>query len=297
VKPPRIGTGVDAAGYRVQVDERWCPTLRRGEEWMRCDLAPVRLAATQYAVASAIVLTAATRAVAEPAACYTIQPGDTAALISLRLTGTIQQRREPWFQIIDASRSRIVTKSEYRRIRPGWLACIPASRLSLEWRRGRPPTIVDGVAATSGRLRTFATGDPAVAWWGVVVLAVMVLALAARQYVNRRHVIVSIMRQFGDRFIREFERPLIQPGCGERPVEFRLRIMPRRRRLEILLAPAGRRRYPNLSDHRRNVTYDVERVLRLLRDERFAGDHLSAHGRWVVVACRFRVGSEQEGAK
>lgn len=262
---------------------------------MRCDLAPVRLAATRCAVASAIVLTAATRAVAEPA-CYTIQPGDTAALISLRLTGNIRQRHEPWFQIIDASRSRIVTKSEYGRIRPGWLACIPSSRLSLEWRRELPQTIVDGAAATGGRLRTVPTGHPVVVWWGVVVLAVMLLARAARQYVNRRQVIVSIMQQFGDRFIREFERPLILPGCGERPVESRLRVIPRRRRLEILLAPAGRRRYPNLSDHRRNVTYDVERVLRLLRDERFAGDQLSAHGRWVVVACRFRVGSKQEGA-
>ena len=138
--------------------------------------------------------------------------------------------------------------------------------------------------------------DPAVAWWGVVVLVVMWLARAARQYGNRRQVIVSMMQQFGERFIREFERPLIQPGCGERPVESRLRVIPRRQRLEILLAPAGRRRYPNLSDHRRNVKYDVERVLRLLRDERFAGGQLSAHGRWVVVACRFKIDSEQEGA-
>jgi len=271
--------------------------VRRGEEWMRCDLAPVRLAATRCAVASAIVLAAATRGAAEPATCYTIQPGDTAAFISLRLTGNIRQRREPWFQIIDPSRSRIVAKSEYGRIRPGWLACIPSSRLSLEWKRQRPPTVVDGAAATAGRLRTFAQRDPAVAWWALVVPVVMWLAWAARQYGNRRQVIVRIMQQFGDRFIREFERPLIQPGCGERAVESRLRVMPRRRRLEILLAPAGRRRYPNLSDHRRNVTYDVERVLQLLRDERFAGDQLRAHGRWVVVACRFTVGSEQEGAK
>ncbi len=263
---------------------------------MRCDLPPVRLAATRCAVASAMVLAAAARAAAEPAACYTIQPGDTAAFISLRLTGNIQQRREPWFQIVDPSRSRIVAKSEYGRIRPGWLACIPSSRLSLERRRERPPTIVDDAAATGGRLRTLTTGNLAVAWWGVVVLAVMLLARAARQYVNRRQVIVSVMQHFGDRFIREFERPLTQPGCSERPVESRVRVCPRQGRLEILLAPAGRRRYPNLADHRRNVTYDVERVLRLLRDERFAGDQLTARGRWVVVACRLRVGSEQEGA-
>ena len=280
----------------MQAHLRRCPTEGRCDEWMRCDLAPVRLAASRCAVASAIVLTAAARAVAEPATCYTIQPGDTAALISLRLTGNVQQRREPWFQIIDASRSRLITKSEYGRIRPGWLACIPLSRLSPEWRRERPPTMANGAAATGPRLRAITTGVPAIAWWGGVVLAVMLLARAAHQYVSRRHVIVSIMEQFGARFIREFERPLMQPGCGERAVESRLRVLPRRRRLEILLAPAGPRRYPNLSDHRKNVTYDVERVLRLLRDERFVGDQLSAHGRWVVVACRFTVGSKQEGA-
>jgi hypothetical protein len=144
-------------------------------------------------------------------------------------------------------------------------------------------------------LQSFATGDLAVAWWGVAVLVVMLLARAARPYMNRRRAIISAMQGFGERFICEFERPLMQPGCVERPVESRLRVMPRRRRLEILLAPAGRRHYPNLSDHRRNVKYDVERVLGLLRDERFAGGQLGAHGRWVVVACRFRVDSELEG--
>ncbi len=252
------------------------------------------MAATRCAVASAIVLTAAARAVAAPA-CYTIQPGDTAAFISLRLTGTIQQRLEPWFQIIDASRSRLVPKSEYGRIRPGWRVCIPSSRLSPEWRHEHPPTTAEGSAAAAGRLRTLATGHLAVAWWGVAVLMMVLLARAARHYGNRRRSLVTVMQRFGERFICEFERPLIQPGCAERPVESRLRVIPRRRRLEILLAPAGRRRYPNLSDHRGNVKYDVERVLGLLRDERFDGSQLWTHGRWVVVACRFKVGSEQEG--
>ena len=280
-----------------RANQRWRPTVWRDEEWMRCDLAPVRTAATRCAVASAIILPAATRAAAEPSACYTIQPGDTAAFVSLRLTGNIEQRREPWFRIVDASRSRIVPKSEYGRIRPGWLACVPWSRLSLEWRRERPPTIVDGAAATGGRLQTFATSGPAVAGSGVAVLVVMLLARAGRQYVNRRQAIISIMQRFGERFICEFERPLIRPGCIERPVESRLRVIPRRKRLEILLAPTGSRRYPNLSDHRGNVTYDAERVVRMLNDDRFAGGHLGAHGRWVVIACHFRVHSEQKGTK
>ena len=40
-------------------------------------------------------------------------------------------------------------------------------------------------------------------------------------------------------------------------------------RLDILLAPGAGRRYPNLSDHRSNVEYDVQRVLTLLKDEPF----------------------------
>ena len=102
----------------------------------------------------------------------------------------------------------------------------------------------------------------------------MLLAFDGWQYARRRRVIVGIMQRFGERFVSEFERPLRTPGCEERPVESQLRLIPRRQRLEILLAPTGRRRYPNLSDHRSNVTYDAERIVLLLKEERFAGGQL-----------------------
>jgi hypothetical protein len=49
-----------------------------------------------------------------------------------------------------------------------------------------------------------------------------------------------MMQQFGERFVCEFERPLMEPGCFERPVESRLRLIPGRKRLEIFLAPKGK---------------------------------------------------------
>ena len=137
----------------------------------------------------------------------------------------------------------------------------------------------------------------AIALCGVAVMAVLLIAPFARRYVTRRRAVVSIMQQFGERFVREFERPLMEPGSVKRPVESRLRVIPRRNRLEILLAPTGRRRYPNLRDHRRNVKYDAERVARLLKDERFVGGDLGARGRWVVIACHFRIHAEQKGMK
>ena len=255
-------------------------------------LGPVRMAAL-LAGAVAVQGTTATRALAQVPACYTVQPGDTAALISLYLTGSVQHTYEPWFQIVDAPRSRLVPKSQYSRIEPGWRACVPPSRLRVEFSR----STMTPAAAAPGRHLTLGERIPAIAWWGVAVMTLLLLGDAARQYVTRRRAVVSMMQQFGERFICEFERPLWQPGCLERPVESRLRVIPRRQRLEILLAPAGRRRYPNLSDHRRNVTYDAERVVRVLKDERFVGGQLGAHGKWVVIACHFSVHTEQKGTK
>ena len=79
------------------------------------------------------------------------------------------------------------------------------------------------------------------------MLAVRLLALDGWEHARRRQAIVSTLQRFGERFVDEFERPLRTPGSKERPVESRLRVIPRRQRLEILFAPTGRRRYPNLS--------------------------------------------------
>jgi hypothetical protein len=151
--------------------------------------------------------------------------------------------------------------------------------------------------ATDGILLTWVMVVVAGALCGVAVAAVMALPHVGWQYVQRRQAIVSTMQHFGEGFVREFERPLTTPGRDERAVESRLRLIPRRQRLEISIAPVGRHRYPNLSDHRRNVTYDAERIVQLLRDERFVGGQLRPHGKWVIIACQFEFRPEQRGRK
>jgi hypothetical protein len=252
-------------------------------------LTTARLVATLCTVASAMAATTG-NASAQVAACYTIQQGETAAMVSWRMTGSAQQEYQPWFQVLDAY-ARGVPKSQYGRIQAGWRACVPSSRLGVTWSQ-EPGS---AAAATSGVLQTFASSVAAGAWWGVGLFVVMLLAFDGWQYVRRRTVIVGIMQRFGERFVSEFERPLRMPGREERPVESQLRLIPRRQRLEILLAPTGRRRYPNLSDHRGNVAYDAERIVLLLKDEQFAGGQLRGHGKWVVIACNFKIRPEQKG--
>jgi hypothetical protein len=262
---------------------------------MRCGaLITARVAAILCAVAPATVAPPVARA-AEVPACYTIQQGDTAAVVSWRMTGSAQQEYEPWFQVLDAY-SRVVPKSQYRQLHPGWRACIPRSRLDVAWTRPRSAE-VESVAASGGILQAFSSSVAGGAWWGVAILVVMLLAHDGWHYAKRRRAIVGTMQRFGERFVREFERPLRTPGCQERAVESRLRLIPRRQRLEILLAPTGRRRYPNLSDHRSNVAYDAERIVLQLKDERFVGGQLRGHGKWVVIACDFKIRHEQKGHK
>jgi hypothetical protein len=146
---------------------------------------------------------------------------------------------------------------------------------------------------TDGLLLTWAMVVVTGALCGAAVVAVVELPLAAWRYAQQRPVIISTMKGFGERFVCEFERPLTRPGCDEPPVETRLRLIPHRQRLEISIAPTGTRRYPNLSDHRRNVMYDAERIVRLLGDNRFVGGHLSRHGKWVVIACQFQFYPEE----
>jgi len=244
------------------------------------------------ALVSAMVATTAGLASAAPSVCYTIQHGDTAALISWRMTGSVDQTYEPWFQIVDGY-SRVVPKSQYLTLRAGWRACVPSSRLAVTQHRpqDRPGT------GSGGILQTVAASIAAGAWLGVAVLVVMLVAHAGWEHARRRRAIVSILQRFGERFVEEFERPLRMRGSNEPAVESRLCVIARRQRLEILLAPAGRRRYPNLTDHRRNVAYDADRIVRLLKDQRVVDGQLTSRGKWVVIACRFEICPEERGRK
>jgi hypothetical protein len=113
---------------------------------------------------------------------------------------------------------------------------------------------------------------------------------AVERVVTRRRALMRELQQFGDLFISDFERPLHVDGGAARPLRARLRWLPRDRWLEIRLAPAAGRRYPNLDDHRRNVEYDVERIARRLADYRFARLPLRVEGAWVVIPFQFNPG-------
>jgi hypothetical protein len=124
---------------------------------------------------------------------------------------------------------------------------------------------------------------------------VLIAWRATYTQLKRRWATTRVMQSYAERFIAEFERPLRQPGSAERPLEVRMRLVLRQRRVDILLAPNGGRSYPNLTDHCRNVTYDVGRVVRLMADTRFTTGDVYAHGRWVVVPCRLTTEPTLEG--
>jgi hypothetical protein len=106
-----------------------------------------------------------------------------------------------------------------------------------------------------------------------------------------------MMLRFGGDFVREFGRPWTRYRAAGPMPRAQLRVMPRRARVEILVAPARGRTYPNLSDHRCNVEYDVARVTAALHQESFASDQPYTEGDWVVLPFQFRGESTKEGAR
>ena len=242
-------------------------------------------------------------AFAQPRVCYAVQRGDTASRLAQRITGDARNKYQPWFQIVDAS-MRSVPQSQYDRIRPGWRACILEERV--ESRSAPADDIVAEKATTPVEAaaspppavvapRAIRDVDLSVVWLGAAVVVPLLGWRILDGYYSRRKAELIVMRHFAHRFLREFERPLIQPHAAEHAVKSRLRLSPRRARFDILLAPGEGRRYPNLSDHRKNVEYDVARVLHVLGDESFVCGPLSVRAEWVVVPFQFRVGPKQPG--
>jgi hypothetical protein len=123
-------------------------------------------------------------------------------------------------------------------------------------------------------------------WWAVFLFMTSTGAftwVSTRRYLDRRQLLVACMTAFGMRFVNEFERPLFRNRPADAVSRSRLRLVPRRRRLEILLAPPAGRTYPNLFDHRMNVEYDVDRIVTMLDDGRFVNAPLYSDGEWVVI--------------
>jgi hypothetical protein len=227
----------------------------------------------------------ATTGVTPPAqlpVCYAVQPGDTAARFALRLTGSADNVYAPWFHVVDTS-ARSVPKSQYSHILPGWRVCVPGAS-----RRAAPVAI-----ALVQQHRPLI--DPMLLRYGaagLILVAALLAFLVVLQILGERQIILDRMKAFGERFVNEFETPLFRyparrPNRHDgHPVRSRLRFSPHRERMEILLAPLDGRTYPNLSDHRKNLEYDIERVMNLLGAQPFTTGQLRAEGRWVVIPFR-----------
>ena len=243
-----------------------------------------------------LLITAASRGVdAQSMVCDPIRPGETASAVARRLTGDSGSRQASWFQIIDPATGRRLSKSSYNRIPVGWRACLAQSPLADASRS--QPTAIAMIETPFQQIVTMMPGaDP-----GLLLLSVLAgiagafLCVSVADYLAERQRIVAAMKRFGESFVREFERPLLQPPVGASPLRSHLVVSPDRRQLSILLAPGAGQRYPNLSDHRDNVAYDVGRVVQQLRDHSFVCAAPYAQGGWVVVPCRFQGGPKQAG--
>ena len=209
--------------------------------------------------------------------CYPVMPGDTVTSIAIRLTRDPQSWRGSGFQILDPAAARFVRKSEYGRIQANWQACLvePA---------------VERIAA--GHLPAGTTD----LWLLILLCSAGLLAwLAIDASLAKMKATSLALEKFGAAFIREFERPLIDERSARPVLRSELALSPDRGTLEVLLAPAEGRRYPNLADHRTNVEYDVMRVVSVLNDRRFVCGPLRERGSWVAVPFRLKPNLQKEG--
>lgn len=212
-------------------------------------------------------------------ACYPIEAGDTAAYVAARIAGSADARHQPWFQIVDPARSGFVDKTRYDHILPGWRACVL-----------RAPVAVERADIAATPVRNL---NPL--WLAAILMLLAPFAVyAVDRYLQHRQAVIDAMTRFGEAFVREFERPLIESRAPARALRSRLRFRPHQAQVQVLLAPAGARSYPNLADHRKNVAYDTERVLQALRHPPFVSGPPHQDGDWVVIPFQFQVREQQE---
>jgi hypothetical protein len=211
--------------------------------------------------------------------CWPIVRGDTASSLARRLTGDADRAYSDIFQIRDPSRRMFVPKSQYRRLHTDWQACVARGAVKIPV-LAPPPAVAPVVPVAPSSTGNASSGPIAVAAF-LMLLTGMALAVQAAP-----RPIPPAVRRAGDAFISEFARPLIDPSSTTAPIATRLRFVRRAQQLEISIAPGQGRRYPNLIDHKRNVEYDVVRVMRLLGSGFVVSDRLRAAGKWVVVRIR-----------
>ena len=136
--------------------------------------------------------------------------------------------------------------------------------------------------------------DFTMVWLGAVMVVPWVGWRILDDHLVRTKTRTIVMQHFATRFVQEFERPLVWSDA-DRPLRSRVRYSARRGRLDILLAPGKGRRYPNLSDHKKNMEYDVARVVHALADQSFVNGAPYTQAGWVVVPFQFKTGPKQSG--
>ena len=266
------------------------------------------------AVVVLFVCAVSARVDAQQFVCGPIARGDTASKLARRLTGNAALAYADVFQILDPARRMFVPKSHYRRLRTDWQACVATGPLTstppvyapvvapaaTAMVRQEPTITITPLATASAPVGLAPTASMlsgvlfAVAV-AAVVLMVLLLSVAAASWLAPRP-IPTPMRRAGERFLSAFAQPLVDVASGCPPIETRLRFVPRTQQLEISIAPGRGRRYPNLADHKRNVEYDVNRVIRVLGHRYVLSDRLRAAGKWVVVTIR-PADAKQAGTK
>jgi hypothetical protein len=257
-----------------------------------------------------------TDAFAQPPVCLAVRRGESATQTARRMTGNGWNAYQAWFQIMNAS-SRFIPKSQYDRIHAGWRACVtrPVIRsLSSNANHVEEPRVA-GVSevlndsavsgdddagdspqpAASNVFRTLAGVDLTMLWLCAAMVVPWLGWRTLDDYLARRKTASVVVGSFVHRFVDEFERPLVRYYVGEHPVRSRLRCGARLRRFDILLAPAEGRRYPNLSDHKKNVEYDVARVMHVLADDSFVSGAPYTQAGWTVVPFQFTADPKQSG--
>ena len=270
-----------------------------------------------FALLIVLIEASATDAVAQSFVCYAMTRGESATHAARRVTGNGQNAYQQWFQIMDRL-SRFVPKSQYNRIGAGWHACVLKSAIrsvssDADHVEEREAATVSDVPQSSEHAAVFRASTPLASvkagvrpqptasdWLrniGGIDLTMLWLYTAIAvpwfgwrivdDYLTRRQTTSIVVQCFVQRFVDEFERPLVRYGVGERPVRSRLRFGVRRGRFSILLAPGEGRAYPNLADHKKNVEYDVDRVMRALADHSFVSGAPYTKAGWIVVPFQF----------
>lgn len=211
--------------------------------------------------------------------CWPIVRGDTASGLALRLTGTAASTYSEAFQISDPKRQTFVPKSQYSRLSTDWQACVTRELVKSDVLAAPPMPVAEPPPAAQYDV-AFAVKFAA----GVSLMLLMISAVAS--YAAGGQPIPPVMQRAGEDFLTAFATPLVDPTSAVPPVIGRLRFIRRKKRLEICIAPNAGRRYPNLSDHQRNVVYDVQRVIGIMGAHRIVCERLHAEDQWVVVSIR-----------